>query len=89
MGRTELFEIHDHPWFPAFLRDLVTDALQTLWNFQQSVQAYSATPAGCTKQDGNEGDSDQPNADKVRVARYTPTTRIFGSFAAANEHIGG
>jgi hypothetical protein len=33
MGRTELFEIHDHPWFPAFLRDLVTDALQGLWNF--------------------------------------------------------
>jgi len=26
MGRTELKEIHDHPGFPAFLRDLVTDA---------------------------------------------------------------
>jgi hypothetical protein len=33
MGRTDLFEIHDHPWFPAFLRDLVTDALQAVWNF--------------------------------------------------------
>ena len=23
-----LFEIHDQPWFPAFLRDQTTDALQ-------------------------------------------------------------
>jgi hypothetical protein len=38
MGRTELFEIHDHPWFPAFLRDLVTDALQALWDFSNSYK---------------------------------------------------
>jgi hypothetical protein len=36
MGRTELFEIHDHPVFPGFLRDLVTDALQALWDFSNS-----------------------------------------------------
>ena len=33
MGRLELQEIHDHPGFPGPLRDLVTDALQSLWNF--------------------------------------------------------
>jgi len=32
MPRVELIEIHDHPRFPAFLRNLVTDALQVIWN---------------------------------------------------------
>jgi hypothetical protein len=32
MRRKRWFEIHDQPWFPAFLRDLVTEALETLWN---------------------------------------------------------
>ena len=36
MRRTELIELHDHPSFPAFLRDLVTDALQSLWQFGNS-----------------------------------------------------
>jgi hypothetical protein len=36
MRITELFEVHAHPWFPAFLRDLVRDALQALWNFSNS-----------------------------------------------------
>jgi hypothetical protein len=39
MGRTELQEIHDHPGFPGFLRDLVTDALQSLWSFGNSYRA--------------------------------------------------
>jgi hypothetical protein len=30
--RVHLFEIHDQPWFPDFLRDQVTDALQMLLN---------------------------------------------------------
>jgi hypothetical protein len=38
MRRTELFEIHDHPRFPAFLRDLVTDGLQVLWDFGNSYK---------------------------------------------------
>jgi hypothetical protein len=38
MGRTELQEIHDHPEFPGFLRDLVTDALQSLWGFGNSYR---------------------------------------------------
>jgi len=36
MRRTEMIELHDHPRFPAFLRDLVTDALQALWYFGNS-----------------------------------------------------
>jgi hypothetical protein len=33
-----LFEIHDHPRFPRFLRDMVTDALQVLWSFSNLYQ---------------------------------------------------
>lgn len=36
MRRTEMIELHDHPRFPASLRDLVTDALQALWHFGNS-----------------------------------------------------
>ena len=32
MQRQRWFEIHDQSWFPAFLRDLVTEALETVWN---------------------------------------------------------
>jgi len=38
MRRLELQEIHDHPRFPGFLRDLVTDALQSLWQFGNSYR---------------------------------------------------
>ncbi len=38
MRRTELQEIHDHPRFPSFLRDLVTEALQSLWEFGNSYK---------------------------------------------------
>jgi hypothetical protein len=32
MQRKEWFELHDHKLFPGFLRDLVTDALEAIWN---------------------------------------------------------
>jgi hypothetical protein len=32
MQRQRWFELHDQKWFPGFLRDLVTDALEALWN---------------------------------------------------------
>jgi hypothetical protein len=32
MQRKCWFELHDHPLFPSFLRDLVTDALEAMWN---------------------------------------------------------
>ena len=38
MPRIDLIEIHDHPRFPALLRDLVTDALQALWDFGDSYR---------------------------------------------------
>lgn len=56
MRRIELPEIHDHRRFPGFLRDLVTDALQALWQFGNSYRPilpvlYQGLAAG-TKQDG-------------------------------------
>jgi hypothetical protein len=35
MRRIQLFELHDQPWFPAFLRDQVTDDLQVLLGIGQ------------------------------------------------------
>jgi hypothetical protein len=34
MRRQPWFEIHDHPLFPGFLRDLTTDALEAMWTAQ-------------------------------------------------------
>ena len=39
MRNNSLIEIHDHPAFPPFLRDLFTDALQSLWGFSNSYGA--------------------------------------------------
>jgi len=38
MHRKTWFEFHDHPVYPGFLRDLVTDALQAIWN---TMEIYS------------------------------------------------
>jgi len=35
----KLGEIHDHPRFPTFLRDLVTDALESLWAFGNTYRS--------------------------------------------------
>jgi hypothetical protein len=35
----KLGEIHDHPRFPTFLRDLVTDALESLWTFSNTYRS--------------------------------------------------
>jgi hypothetical protein len=32
MQRRAWFELHDHPLFPGFLRDLMTDGLEAMWN---------------------------------------------------------
>jgi hypothetical protein len=34
----KLFEIHDHPRFPKFLRDMITEALQVLWSSSNLYQ---------------------------------------------------
>ena len=39
MRHMDLIEIHDHPRFPALLRDLFTDALEGLWNFGNSYKS--------------------------------------------------
>jgi hypothetical protein len=38
MRHLELREIHDHPAFPRPLRDLVTDAMQSVWEFANSYK---------------------------------------------------
>ena len=38
MRRREWFELHDHRLFPGFLRDLVTDALEAIWNYTNSYR---------------------------------------------------
>jgi hypothetical protein len=39
MRRIQFVEIHDQPWFPAFLRDMVTDDLQVLLNLGNPYRA--------------------------------------------------
>jgi len=39
MRRFELHEIHDHPAFPGPLRDLVTDAMQKVWDIGSSYDS--------------------------------------------------
>ncbi len=50
MRRTELPELHDHTWFPGFLRDLVTDALQALWRFGNSYRPILPRLSCCIKE---------------------------------------
>lgn len=38
MRRIEMTEVHDHPHFPGYMRDLVTDALEALWEFGSSYR---------------------------------------------------
>jgi hypothetical protein len=42
MRRQRWFEIHDQPWFPAFLRDLVTEALEAIWNQNHTYRPIAA-----------------------------------------------
>ncbi len=32
LKRQRWFEIHDGPWFPGFLRDIMTESLEAIWN---------------------------------------------------------
>lgn len=38
MRRREWFELHDHRLYPGFLRDLVTDGLEAIWNYTNSYR---------------------------------------------------
>lgn len=42
MRRQRWFEIHDQPWFPAYFRDLVTEALEAVWNQNRTYHPIAA-----------------------------------------------
>ena len=42
MRRRRWFEIHDSPWFPAYFRDLVTEALESVWNANRTYHPIAA-----------------------------------------------
>jgi hypothetical protein len=48
----ELIELHDHPRFPATLRDLVTDALEALWAFGNSYRPVVASLSAALRAGG-------------------------------------
>jgi hypothetical protein len=52
MRRQSWFEIHDHPLFPSFLRDLVTDALEAMWNAQDFYGPVAARLGRALAQSG-------------------------------------
>jgi hypothetical protein len=54
MRRQRWFEIHDQPWFPAFLRDRVTEALETVWNQSRTYHPIAARLRDAVRQSGAE-----------------------------------
>jgi hypothetical protein len=42
MRRQRWFEIHDQPWFPGWLRDLVTEALEAIWTRNRTYHPIAA-----------------------------------------------
>ena len=42
MRRQRWFEIHDQPWFPAYFRDRVTEALEAIWNQNRTYHPIAA-----------------------------------------------
>jgi hypothetical protein len=42
MRRQRWFEIHDQPWFPKFLRDLTTEALEAMWASNRTYHPIAA-----------------------------------------------
>lgn len=54
MRRQRWFEIHDQPWFPAFLRDLVTEALEAIWNTNRTYLPIAPRLGDALRQAGAE-----------------------------------
>lgn len=42
MRRQRWFEVHDSRWFPGYLRDLVTEALEAVWNANHTYRPIAA-----------------------------------------------
>ncbi len=49
-----LMEIHDRKWFPKFLRDFVTDDLETILNLVNVYQPVARRVAKCIGRCGNQ-----------------------------------
>jgi len=49
MDRQRWFEIHDQPWFPAFLRDLVTESLEAIWTETGTPRPVVSVPGLVTE----------------------------------------
>jgi hypothetical protein len=54
MRREEWFELHDHRLFPRFLRDLVTDALEAIWNRTNSYRVIGPRLRAAMEEAGSE-----------------------------------
>src|SRR5579875_1326682 len=52
MRRQRWFEIHDQPWFPAFLRDHVTEALEAVWNGNRTYAPIAASLRQAVRRSG-------------------------------------
>ncbi len=54
MRRQRWFEIHDQPWFPAFLRDRVTEALEAVWNANRTYHPIAARLRDAVERSGSD-----------------------------------
>lgn len=52
--RQSWFEIHDQAWFPGFLRDLVTEALEAVWNDTRAYQPVAGLLRQAVERSGAE-----------------------------------
>lgn len=52
MRRQRWFELHDQPWFPAFLRDLITEALEAIWNGNRTYAPIAGRLRDAVRQSG-------------------------------------
>ena len=54
MQRRAWFEIHDSRWFPAYLRDLVTEALEAVWNTNHTYRPIAARLRHAVERSGSD-----------------------------------
>ena len=55
MRRQRWFEIHDQPWFPGWLRDLVTEALEAVWTRNRTYHPIAARLREAVRRSGAGG----------------------------------
>lgn len=52
MQRQRWFEIHDQAWFPAFLRDRVTESLEAVWNQNRTYRPIAGRLRAAVQRSG-------------------------------------